>query len=71
METPHLNQTKIDMKTYKTPLERKVDLCKQFCEAMANWQKLESLHDQKETEAIIKMVEMYQERIEQKGFTNN
>ena len=59
------------MKTYKTPLERKVDICKSFCEAMEQQRKMESAYDQRETDAIIKMIEMYYERIEKNGYKND
>ena len=63
--------TKTTMKTYKTPLERKVDICKAFCEAMEQQRKMESAHDQRETDAIIKIIEMYHERIEKNGYKND
>ena len=70
MSSP-LNQNNINMKTYKTPLERKVDLCKVFCEEMTKQLGIESEHDRRETGAIIKMIEMYYERIEKNGYKNN
>jgi hypothetical protein len=63
--------TKHNMKTYKTPLERKVDICKAFCEAMEQQRKMESAHDQRETDSIIKIIEMYHERIEKNGYKND
>jgi type VI protein secretion system component VasF len=60
------------MKTNKTPLERKVDICKALCEAMEQQRKMESAHDQREiVDAIIKIIEMYHERIEKNGYKND